>query len=281
MPDIAYVNGEFLPLDRATVPVEDRGYQFADAVYEVIRTCSGRPFALDEHFDRLDRSLAALELHPPFTRDQWKDVIAEALRRAAFPEAMIYLQVSRGIAKRHRGVPAQCAPTVVLTVRALPDSTVVRQRGIRCVTVPDQRWGRCDIKSVALLANVLAYHHAHQAGADDAIFVETDGTVNEATAANVFLVTGNTVVTPALSPKILAGITRAKLLEAARSAGLAVTERRVTKAELPAAAEVFLSSTTAEVVPVLAVDGQPIGAAKPGPVSARLYAEFVRLFIRR
>ena len=174
MPEIAYVNGQFLPLADATVPVEDRGYQFADAVYEVLRTYGGRLFALDEHLGRLWRSLDAIELKHDLTRAALRDVIQEAVRQAEFPESLVYLQISRGVAKRHRGVPATVKPTVVLTVRALPDSTALRQRGITCVTVPDQRWGRCDIKSVALLANVLAYQKARRAGADDAIFVDLD-----------------------------------------------------------------------------------------------------------
>lgn len=276
MPEIAYINGKFLPLAEATVPVEDRGYQFADAVYEVLRTYGGRLFAVDEHLGRLWRSLDAIELKHDLTRAGLRDVILEAVRRAEFPESLVYLQISRGVAKRHRGVPAGVPPTVVLTVRALPDSTALRARGITCLTVPDQRWGRCDIKSVALLANVLAYQAARRAGADDAIFVEADGTVNEATAGNVFLFMGGTLVTPPSGPKLLGGITREKLLLAAKDDGIPVAERRVTTDDLFAATEMFLSSTTAEVVPVRAVDGRPIGDGRPGPLAARVYAEFVR-----
>ncbi len=279
MPEIAYVNGQFLPLADATVPVEDRGYQFADAVYEVLRTYGGRLFAVDEHLGRLWRSLDAIELKHDLTRAALRVVIQEAVRRAEFPESLVYLQISRGVAKRHRGVPATVKPTVVLTVRALPDSTALRARGITCLTVPDQRWGRCDIKSVALLANVLAYQAARRAGADDAIFVEADGTVNEATAGNVFLFAGETLVTPPPGPKLLGGITREKLLLAAKDAGIPVVERRVTTDDLFAATEMFLSSTTAEVVPVRAVDGRPMGDGRPGPLAARVYAEFVRRWV--
>jgi D-alanine transaminase len=276
VPEIAYVNGEFVPLDRALVHVEDRGYQFADAVYEVIRTYGGRPFALAEHLDRLWRSLDAIQLAPNFTRDQLAGLIGEALCRAAFPEAMVYLQVSRGQARRHRGIPASYAPTLVITVRALPDSTKLRAEGIACITVPDIRWGRCDIKSVGLLANVLAYAEAKRAGAHDAIFVEADGTVNEATAGNVFLFQAGKLITPAKGPKLLAGITRDKLLVAAP---FPTVERRVTKTELLGADELFLSSTTAEVVPVCQVDGRPIGDGRPGKLSAELYTAFVRRFV--
>ena len=270
-----------MPLAEATVPVEDRGYQFADAVYEVLRTYGGRLFAVDEHLERLWQSMAAIQLEHEFTRDGMRNVIEEALRRAAFPEAMVYLQISRGVARRHRGLPAGVNPTLVLTVRALPDATALRQRGITCITVPDQRWGRCDIKSVGLLANVLAYQAARRAGANDAIFVEADGTVNEATAGNVFLFRGGTLVTPAQGPKLLDGITRGKLLRAAQGAGIAAAERRVTKDDLFAAEEMFLSSTTAEAVPVLAVDGQPIGTGQPGPLTTHLYDQFRSMFVNR
>lgn len=278
MPEIAYVNGQFLPLADAVVPVEDRGYQFADAVYEVIRTYRGAPFALDEHLARLDRSLAAIELAPRHSVDQLKSLIHEIIRRAAFPETMVYLQISRGVAKRHRGVPTGCDPILVITARELPDSRHLREHGITVITVPDNRWGRCDIKSVGLLANVLAYQTAKRAGATDAIFCEPDGTLNEATAANVFLIIRGQLLTPPEGPKLLAGITRSKLLQAARAAGIPATEQRVTNNDLYSAEEAFLCSTTAEVVPILVADGHKIGDGKPGPFSRRVYEQFIKMF---
>jgi D-alanine transaminase len=269
VPEIAYVNGEFLPLERAVVHVEDRGFQFADAVYEVVRTYGGRPFAVEEHLDRLFRSLAAVEIRHEFTPKQLAGLITEANRRAAFPEAMVYLQISRGQARRHRGFPADAKPTFVMTVRELEPSAAM-QTGVRVITVPDTRWSRCDIKSVGLLANVLAYHAARQAGAHDAVFVEADGNVNEATAGNIFVVTGGIVRTPPKGPRILPGVTRDKLLRVTD-----VVEERIRKDELYAASEIFISSTTAEVVPVIAVDGKPIGAGIPGPIARRVYEAFV------
>jgi D-alanine transaminase len=255
--------------------VEDRGYQFADAVYEVVRTYRGRPFALDEHLARLFRSLAAVQIEHRCAADELKALIREAIARAGFAETMIYIQISRGVAKRHRGFPAHHEPVFVMTARELPDTRHLRESGITVITVPDNRWGRCDIKSVGLLANVLAYHAAHQAGANDAVFVEADGTVNEATAANIFIIHHGALLTPPEGPKILTGITRGKILDAARAAGLHAEERHVTKAELLGADEAFLSSTTAEVVPILAVDGQKIGT---GPLSRRIYDQFVKMF---
>jgi D-alanine transaminase len=271
VPEIAYVNGEFLPLDRALVHVEDRGFQFADAVYEVVRTYGGRPFAVDDHLGRLFRSLKSVEIRHGFTAPQLTGLIHEAVQRAAFPEAMVYLQISRGQARRHRGFPADALPTLVMTVRELEASAAMRT-GVSVITVPDTRWMHCDIKSVGLLANVLAYNVARQAGAHDAIFVEADGNVNEATAGNLFVVTGNVLRTPPKGPRILAGVTRDKLL---RTAGMPVAEERIRKDELYSAVEIFISSTTAEVVPVIAVDGKPIGAGIPGPIARRVYEAFV------
>ena len=277
MPEIAYVNGEFLPLERAMVHVEDRGYQFADAVYEFLRTYRGQPFAVTEHLHRLFFSLDAIGLKHTFTVEQLDALIREGVRRAAFPEAAIYLQVSRGQAKRHRGIPANYAPTLVITVRQLVTTVRPCETGIKLITVLDQRWARCDIKTVGLLANVLAYQAAQQAGAADAIFCEADGTVNEATAGNISIVTtAGEFATPPKSHRLLAGVTRDKLLQAAAATGMPTAERRITKTELLAAAEVILSSSTAEVVPVIAVDGKPIGTGQPGPVAQKIYAEFLR-----
>ena len=278
MPEIAYVNGQFVPLADAVVPVEDRGYQFADAIYEVVRTYHGRPFALDEHLVRLARSLAAIELTPLQSTDQLKSLIHEIIRRAAFPETMVYLQISRGVAKRHRGLPTGCDPILVITARELPDSHHLREHGVTVITVPDNRWGRCDIKSVGLLANVLAYQTAKRTGANDAIFTELDGTLNEATAANIFIILRGQLLTPPEGPKLLAGITRTKLLESATAASIPAAERRITKADLLAADEAFLSSSTAEVVPILIADGHKIGDGKPGPLSRRVYDQFIKMF---
>jgi D-alanine transaminase len=282
MPEIAYVNGEFLPLERATVRVEDRGFQFADGVYEVVRTYGGKPFATDEHLARLSRSLEAIELKNPLRVEQWKSIIDEGIQRSGFAEAIIYLQITRGCAPRHRGIPKDVEPTIVMTVRALgAPPTKVRETGIAVVTVPEFRWGRCDIKSIALLPTVLAYQAARKAGANDAIFVSDDDTVNESTAGNVFVVTRGRLRTPPKGTRILPGVTRDKVLEAARAAGVETTEERITRAELYAAEEMFLTSTTAEVVPVVTVDGKPIGAGKTGPVSTRVYEQFARMFIRK
>jgi D-alanine transaminase len=280
--EIAYVNGEFLPLERATVRVEDRGFQFADGVYEVVRTYGGKPFATDEHLARLSRSLDAIELKNPLSVEQWKSIINEGIRRSGFAEAIVYLQVTRGCAPRHRGMPNGAEPTIVMTVRELATPAAkLRENGIAVITMPEFRWARCDIKSIALLPSVLAYQAAKKAGANDAIFVDEVDTVNEATAGNVFVVTDGRLRTPLKSTRILPGVTRDKLLVAARAAGIETAEERVTKSELLSAQEVFLSSTTAEVTPVATVDGKQIGNGKPGPVATRVFEQFARMFIRK
>jgi D-alanine transaminase len=281
VPEIAYVNGEFLPLERAMVHVEDRGFQFADAVYEVIRTYRGKPFAIDEHLGRLFRSLEGIRLRHAFMADDLKALIAEAVQRAGFAESVIYLQVTRGRAPRHRGIPSQSEPTLVITVREFHSVAHLRETGVSVITVPDNRWARCDIKTVALLANVLAYHAAREAGAHDAVFIEPDGSVSEATAGNVFVVIENRLSTPPKGPKILSGVTRDKVLQATRSAGIEAREEQITKADLFKTEEVFLTSTTAEIVPVIAVDRRKVGAGKPGPVAARVYQQFVRMFVQK
>ncbi|MGD1018363.1 MAG: D-amino acid aminotransferase [Verrucomicrobiia bacterium] len=282
MPEIAYVNGEFLPLERATVRVQDRGFQFADGVYEVVRTYNGKPFATAEHLARLARSLEAIELKNPLGAEQWTSIIDEGIRRSGFAEAIVYLQITRGYAPRHRGMPKDVEPTIVMTVRPLgPPATKIRETGIGVITVPEFRWARCDIKSIALLPSVLAYQAAKKAGANDAIFVGDDDTVNESTAGNVFVVTRGRLRTPPKSTRILPGVTRDKLLEAARAAGVETAEERVIRAELYLAEEMFLTSTTAEVTPVVTVDGKQISTGKPGPISAKVYDQFARMFIRK
>ena len=281
MPEIAYVNGEFLPLERATVRVEDRGFQFADGVYEVVRTYGGKPFATDAHLARLFRSLEAIELKVSLTADQVKSIIEEGLQRAGFVESIVYLQITRGCAPRHRGMPKEAKPTIVMTVRELPArATKLATTGIAVITLPEFRWARCDVKSIALLPSVLAYQAAKKAGANDAIFVQENGTVNESTAGNVFVVRQGRLRTPPKSTHILAGVTRDKLLEAARAAGIETAEEQIIKSDLYAADEVFLTSSTSEVAPVVTVDGKQIGTGKPGPVSAKIYEQFARMFIR-
>jgi D-alanine transaminase len=274
VPDIGFVNGRFMPLEEAQVPVEDRGFQFGDGVYEVIRTYGGRPFEMDAHLARLERSAAAIDLAWPYDRAQWGEWVCEGLRRGGHEESKVYLQLTRGVAPRDHPFPRGGAPTVVMTVRALaPLDPKLRESGISAITVEDLRWGRCDIKSVNLLPNVMARQRAREAGATEAIFVRGDEVI-EGAVSNVMIVKDGTVLTAPEDRRILAGVTRRVVLDLARKHGIAVCEWRVSTQDLREADEVFATGTTVEVVPIVRVDGRPVGTGHPGPVAADLHARF-------
>lgn len=276
MPDLASVNGRVVPLARARVPVLDRGYLFADGVYEVLRTYGGRIFESDAHFDRLDHSLRGARIPWPLPRAALLRHLHALLRRSRLTEARIYVQVTRGVAPRQQGFPRGVRPAWVAWVEALPppDPRPYR-RGVRLRTMPDPRWARCDLKSVALLPNVLAKQEAVDAGADDAVFLGPGGIVREASSATLFVVQGRRLRTHPLGREILPGVSRGVVIEVARAAGFRVLERPFRRATLYAADEVFLASTMRELLPVVQVDGRRIGAGRPGPRTAELHAAFV------
>lgn len=277
MPDVAFVNGSFVPLTDAKISIDDRGFQFGDGVYEVIRTYKGRPFALEAHWARLERSAAALDLTQPYSRTEWTHYVLEGVRQAAYPEAKIYIQLSRGVAPRDHVYPEQVAPTVVMTVREFhPLDKSVPAAGVEAMTIEDIRWGRCDIKSLNLLANVLARQQAKQAHVFEAILVK-EGLVTEGAVSNVMVVRGGAVMTAPEGPRILPGVTRAVVLELARNEGLPIHERGILKSELYSADEVFLTGTTVEVLAVVRVDGRVIGDGRPGSITQRLASGFTRL----
>ncbi len=270
MPDIACVNGRFGPLADAVVSVEARGFQFGDGVYEVIRTYRGRPFAVDEHLSRLERSAQALQLSLGPSKAQWGALIEEGLRLSDLPETKIYLQITRGQAPRDHPFPVPLLPTTVLTFRELhPLDVSVRQTGVQAILLEDIRWGRCDIKSVNLLPNVLARQQAKEAGVFEAILLR-DGVVTDGSVSNVMVVRNGTIQTAPEGPRILSGVTRAKVLELAKKEGIPVAETMVRREDLLGASEVFLTGTTVEVLPVVRVDGQAIGSAVPGPIAQLL-----------
>ena len=274
MPNVAFINGTFVPMAEAKVSIEDRGFQFGDGVYEVIRTYKGRPFELEAHLARLDRSATALDLKQPYSHDDWTRHILEGIRRAAYPESKIYVQITRGVAPRDHAYSDDATPTVVMTVREFhPLDRSVQVAGVEAITTEDIRWGRCDIKSVNLLANVLARQQVKEAQVFEAILVN-EGLVTEGAVSNVMVVQGGTVVTAPQGPRILSGVTRTVVLDLARSEGLSVQERFVSQADLYEADEVFLTGTTVEVLAVIRVDGKIIGDGRPGPIAQRLAARF-------
>ena len=274
MPDVAFINGAFVPLADAKVSIEDRGFQFGDGVYEVIRTYKGRPFALETHLARLDHSATALDLTQPYTSAEWTDHVLGGITRAAYPEAKIYIQVTRGVAPRDHSYSAEATPTVVMTVREFhPLDRSIQAAGVEAMTMEDIRWGRCDIKSINLLPNVLARQQVKQARVFEAILVKA-GLVTEGAISNVMVVQEGAVVTAPEGPRILSGITRGVVLNLALSEGLPVQERFVSQSDLYEADEVFLTGTTVEVLAVVRIDGKIIGDGRPGPITQRLAARF-------
>ncbi len=277
MPDIAFVNGRFLALKDATVSIDDRGFQFGDAVYEVIRTYRGVPFELAGHLQRLERSASALSLPQPYSRTEWTQWIQRGISQAGYPEAKVYIQITRGVAPRDHAFPSGTAATVVMTIREFhPLSLHVRQEGVTAATCEDLRWGRCDIKSVNLLANVLAREEAKKAGVFEAILVK-DGVVTEGSVSNVMAVQAGTIVTAPEGPRILSGVTRTVVLGLAKQEGITVEERFLSVASLFASDEVFLTGTTLEVLGVVRIDGKSIGSGRPGPVTNTLAARWALL----
>jgi D-alanine transaminase len=273
---MAFVNGRFLPLAGASVSIEDRGFQFGDGVYEVIRTYRGRPFMLHAHLARLNRSAEAIGLRQPYSLERWTGYIEEGLRLAAFTESKIYVQITRGVAPRDHAYAPQLEPTVVMTIRELhPLSPAVQTAGVDAITLDDVRWGRCDIKSLNLLPNVLARQQAKEAGAFEAILVK-NGEVTEGSVSNVIIVDNRTLMTAPKGPRILSGVTREVVLRLARQEGLEVHEQYPSREKLFGAPEVFLTGTTVEVLPVVRIDGKPIGSGEPGPVTRQLAKRFIQ-----
>lgn len=280
MPNIACLNGKFMPLSRARVPVEDRGYQFGDGIYEVIRVAGGYPLFLDEHLGRMRGNARALGLPFFYTFPVWRRMIAEACRKSRFREARIYIQLTRGVAPRDHAGPRRLRPTVLVTVRRhVPVKGSVREKGVPVISIPDIRWGRCDIKTINLLPNVLAKQEARDRKVFEALFVR-DGCVLEGATSNLFAVLGGSLVTPPKGPRLLPGITRDVVISLAKAAGLRIKERSLALRELYRAQEVFLSGTTIDVLSVVKADGRRIGSGRPGPCARLLYGAFQRLISR-
>ncbi|MES1944864.1 D-amino acid aminotransferase [Salinisphaera sp. PC39] len=267
------MNGTFLPLAEARVPVTDRGLLFGDAVYEVIPVYRGNPFRLDAHLRRLARSLAAIRIPNPHDDAGWRALFRELIERNGGGDLSLYLQVTRGAyPRRDHRLPPDPRPTVIAFCQSRPGADPdTFESGVSAVVQPDIRWARCEIKSTALLPNVLLAAEAHDAGANEAILVR-DGHVTEGSSSNVFVVRDGTVATPPLAPSILAGITREAVLEVARAHAVPCAERDIAADELAAADEIWLTSSTREIYPVTTLDGVPVGDGRPGPVWTRMRA---------
>ncbi len=269
---IAWVNGDFLPLEKAYVHVEDRGFQFADGVYEVIACYGGQFLELKAHLQRLKRSCAAIQLPLPYPLDKLDALVRETFARNRLDDAMLYVQVTRGVAPRAHVPLGDISPTLVITARPLPapdDEKLLY--GISAITLADIRWQRCDIKSIALLASVMGKQEAIRRGAYEALWLNTEGHVLEGSSTNVLAVIHDTLVTHPLDHHVLGGITRDIVLRIARTHGIAVSERPWTLDET-GLTECMISSTTNAVLPVVRINDTSIGEGTPGPVTQRLRA---------
>lgn len=272
-----YLNGEYVALRDARISPLDRGFLFSDSVYEVLPVFGGRMFLFREHFDRLARSLREIRLDNPHTHEQWRGILDQLIVRNGSSDCYVYLQVSRGMEYgRNHAFPAVVEPTVFAMASPLPVFTdAQRAAGLSAITVEDFRWGRCDIKSTALLANVLMKQQAADAGASEAIIVR-EGEVLEGSSTSVFVVKNGVLATPPNSHSILPGTTRDAALSLATNV-MPAEIRSVSLDELRAADEVWISAATRDVLPVTRIDGAPIGAGRPGPAWLRMADSFARL----
>jgi D-alanine transaminase len=276
MSRIAYVNGRYVPHREAAVHIEDRGYQFADGVYEVTAVRGGRLVDEERHLKRLDRSLGELKIARPMSHAALKFVCREVVRRNGVRDGIVYLQVTRGVAPRDHPFPKDAAPSIVVTSRrakGAPQKSV--EEGVGVISIPDQRWARCDIKSISLLPNILGKQQAREAGAYEAWQIDRDGNVTEGTSTNAWIVTGKgEVVTRRADSTILNGVTRRAILEIIAVQGLTFVERPFSLAEAKEAREAFLTSTTSFVLPVVRIDGEPVGDGRPGELTKALRAAY-------
>ena len=278
MSRIVFLNGSFLPIEEAKVPFMDRGFLFGDGVYEGVGMLDGRLIDNEAHLERLERSLGEVRIANPYSKAEWTALQEELARRNGMTEGFIYFQVTRGVAERDFFFPENAKPTVAMFTQAKAIANApAAEKGIAVVTVPDLRWQRRDIKSINLLAQVLAKQAAKEAGAQEAWLVE-DGFVTEGGSSSAFIVTkaGSIVVRP-LSQAILPGITRKSLLRLSQESGIVLEERRFTVAEAYEAGEAFLTSASNFVLPVVSIDGRPVADGKPGPITTRLRQLYLQM----
>ncbi len=269
-----FLNGEFLPLDEARVPVLDRGFIFGDGIYEVVPSYGGRLFRWPQHLARLKRSLAAIRIRNPRDDAGWTDLVQALIARHPWPDQFVYLQVTRGVARRDHAFPAGVEPTVfAMASELVPVPAAQREAGVAAITLPDERWLHCDIKSVSLLGNVLARQAAVDAGAVECVMFR-DGFLTEGSASNIWVVRNGTVLGAPRDNRILEGIRVGLIDELCARGGLAAETRPVLREEVLAADELLISSATKEILPVTRLDGRPVGDGRPGPVYRALYEAY-------
>lgn len=264
-PNIVYLNGKYLPGEEATISVMDRGFLYGDGIYEVIPVFDGKLLRAEEHLERLQNSLNRISLSDPFNNEQWLAIFSELLKKNSGEDRAIYLHISRGVyAKRDLGINADYPPTVfAMVLHVTPPDIDVVSAGISAITVDDFRWGACDIKSTSLVANVMLKQQAVDAGVDDAILIK-NCLVSEGTASNVFIVKNNVLITPPTGHRLLPGITRDLVIEIAKNNAILVEEREIKEAELFYADEIWMTSSTREIAPVIRLNGEVVGTGSAG-----------------
>ena len=271
---IVYLNGQFLPIEEAKIPVLDRGFIYGDGVYELIPVYKRRPFRLPQHLTRLQHSLDGIRLANPHSEAEWAEIVSEVIARQPFDDQGVYFQVTRGVAKRDHTFPAGVAPTVFIMSNPLVSPSAEQiEKGVAVVTADDNRWQRCDLKTISLVGNVLMRQLAADAGAVETVMFR-DGNLTEASASNVLVVIRGVIVAPPKNSLILPGITYGAAYEFAREAGLPFEMRPVSRAEVQVADEMWLSSSTKEVVAVTTMDGRPFASGTPGPMFRKMHALF-------
>ena len=269
---MVFLNGKFMPIEEARVPVLDRGFIFGDGVYELVPVYSRVPFRIDEHLARLERSLASVRIRNPYSRAEWRDIILQLVAKQPFEDQGVYFQVTRGVAKRDHAFPKDAAPTVFIMSSPLvnPPRELV-ERGGAAVTAVDDRWLHCDIKSISLIGNCLLRQVSADVGAVETILLR-DHKLTEASASNVFVVRDGVILSPPKSNLILPGITYDVIAEIAQAAGLAFEFRDVSESEVRSADEIWVTSSSKEVLAIVTLDGKPVAGGKPGPLFHRVYA---------
>lgn len=276
---IVYLNGETLRLGDARVSVLDRGFIFGDGIYDVVPAYSGRPFRMNEHLDRLERSLASIRIQVNMQRADWESLITDLIRRSGLGDCMAYVQVTRGVAKRDHAFPKNVTPTVFCMVSPLVRPTAAqREQGLSAVSIPDLRWLRCEIKSTSLLGNVLAKQAAVDAGVDEVLQFR-DGFLSEGASCNIWIAKGGVLLAPPRNNLILEGIRYRLLEELADKAGVPFEARLISEDEVNGADEIMMTSATKEVLPITRYNGKPVGTGQPGPVYEKLrkgYDEAIR-----
>ena len=278
-----YLNGHFMPLADAKVPALDRGFVFGDGVYELVPVYSRKPFRLEEHLRRLQHSLDGIRLANPHGVARWRELIEQLIALQEFDDQSVYLQITRGVAPRDHAFPPGVPPTVFMFAQPLVSATGAQKAaGVCAITAPDIRWGRCDIKAISLLANVLTRQQAVDAGCAETVMLR-DGFLSEGAASNIFVVKNGVLLAPPPSNLILTGITYDVVLELAAAHGIPAELRAISEAELRSADELWMTSSTKEIMPIVKLDGVPVGAGVPGPLARQmdaLYQDFKRQVMR-